>query len=337
MQKIRYEVDPHNRLVVDASGKKSGLTKFRKVLDGQFRIEKDNTLSYHVKTPLTEDRRIPSQIRIRGKWSLTDRHDLCLTLDKSGRETFGDQIVLQGEILDVDEGSLLFAVTTKRDNKSFSTYCLRLEGVWKADDNNRLSFYIKKETGRNDILIFNGAWEIDKKHRIVYYYEKADLIRKKKRVHSLLFKGYWDIKGRTRISYVLSKSTGSVFDLQTSVGIFGEERIVYELCIALTGEEAPVKRVITLTGRWELKKDIGLVFKVEYEKRKVRSIVFGAEAKLTGKDMVAFRLKNDVENKDIGISLELSRKILKGDGEAFLNFLRSSRESSIFAGAAWRW
>ncbi len=337
MQKIRYEVDPHNRLVIDSTGKKSGLPKFRKVLDGQFRIEENNTLSYHVKTPLSEADRIPSQVRLKGEWSLTDDHDLRLTIDKSGRDTFGDQITLQGEILDVNESSVLFAVTTKRDNNRQFTYCLHLEGAWKADENNRLSFYIKKEKGRYDIFHFNGAWEINKNHQIVYCYEKAELIRKKKRFHTLTFKGYWDIKDRSRISYVLSKSNGSVFDFQTSIGIFNKDRIEYELGIGLTGKASPVKQVIAIFGKWELKKDVGLIFKIGYEDKKIKAIVFGADARLTGKDMISFRLKNDIENKDIGVNLELSHEILKGDGEAFLSLLRSNRESSIYAGAAWRW
>ena len=54
MQKVRYEIDPHNRLVIDDSGRKSDLTKFRKVIDGRFKTDKFNNLSYHVKAPLQE-------------------------------------------------------------------------------------------------------------------------------------------------------------------------------------------------------------------------------------------------------------------------------------------
>ena len=60
-------------------------------------------------------------------------------------------------------------------------------------------------------------------------------------------------------------------------------------------------------------------------------------ASLTDNDTVSFKLRDAVEDRDVGITLELSRKILKGDGEAFLRMLASGREASICAGAAWRW
>jgi hypothetical protein len=46
MQKVRYEIDPHNRLVVKEAGKKTKLPRFRQVLDGHFKVAKDNTLIY---------------------------------------------------------------------------------------------------------------------------------------------------------------------------------------------------------------------------------------------------------------------------------------------------
>jgi hypothetical protein len=337
MKKIRYEIDPYNRLVILGDGKLSGLPKFRQVIDGRFKLDENNSLSYRVKAPLPEDENIPHQIKLKGEWSLTDDHELRLTLDGQGRQTFGDRITLQGEILDVNKGSLLFAVTTTTKDNIRSTYVLDLEGTWKADENNRLSFRVKKEEGRYDILSFNGIWEINKNHQIVYQYEKARLIRKKRRSHTLTFKGYWDIKDSLRISYLLGKGTDSSFDFKTSAGIFKEDRIKYELGIGLNDRIGPVRRTITLFGRWNLKKDAGLIFEVDYENKKTKQIIFGADARLTDRDTIAFKLKNEIENKDIGASLELSHKILKGDGEAFLRLLKSNRESAIYAGAARRW
>lgn len=330
MQKIRYELDPYNRIV-------TGLPEFRKVVDGRFNIDEGNILSYHVKAPLSEIENIPNQLRLKGEWSLTDNYDLRLTVDKSARETFGDQITLQGEILDVNENTLLFAVTAKTDGDKRSTYVLNLEGSWKADKFNRLLFHVKKEAGKYDILTFNGAWEIDKNHQIIYRYEKAELIKKKKRLHTLTFKGYWDIKDKFRISYILDKSTGSVFDFQVKASAFRGDYIEYELGIGLADKKALPKKTLTLSGEWKLKKDVGLIFEIVYENKKIRAIVFGADAALTGKGTISFRLKDNIENKDIGIKLELSRNILNGDGEAFLRLLSSRRESAIYAGAAWRW
>ena len=75
----------------------------------------------------------------------------------------------------------------------------------------------------------------------------------------------------------------------------------------------------------------------KYGDRKAHDIIFGAEARLTDKDTILFKLKNDIENRDIGINLELSRKIIKGDGEAFIRALKSKRETAVYAGSAWRW
>src|SRR3989338_11470111 len=99
MQKVRYEIDPHNRLIVNKTGKDRALPEFRKVIDGEFRADKDNNLSYHVKSPFLEGEDIPHQIKIKGNWSLADNHNLRLSLDKSGRKTFGDEITLQREII----------------------------------------------------------------------------------------------------------------------------------------------------------------------------------------------------------------------------------------------
>jgi hypothetical protein len=337
MNKTLYEIDPYNRLVVNSSGKKSGLHKFRKVIDGRFKLDKDNNLSYHIKTPYPEDERVPRQLKIKGEWSLTPGHMLRLTLNTLGRQTFGDQVTLQGEILDVNKNSLLFAVGTTTKDGVRSTYVLNLDGTWKADENNRLSFHVKKESGRSDILTFSGAWQINKDHQIIYQYESARLIRKKRQAHTLTFKGYWVIKDTVRISYLLGAGTDSSFDFETAVGIFTKDYIKYELGIGLSGRPDPIRRAVKLYGIWRLKKNVGLIFEVEYENKKIRHIAFGADVRLTEKDTMLFALKNDIEKKDMGVTLELSRKLLHGDGEAFLRLLKSNRESAVWAGGAWRW
>lgn len=338
MQKVRYEVDPYNRLVVSGAGARNDLPKFRKVLDGRFEIDELNNLSYHIKSPLSESEVIPHQIRLKGAWSLTDERQLCLTLEKSGRQTFGDRITLGGEILDVDKGTLLFAVTTKRgDSIASTTYVLNIAGSWKADENNRLSFHVRKESGAYDILQFNGAWQVNKDHHIVYQYERKRLLRKKLKTHTLVFKGHWDIKDAFRISYLVSGSSDSTFNFTTSAGIFKEDYIKYELGLGAASDPDRRTVVITLFGEWKLRKDAGLVFEVKYGPAGLRAITFGADARLTDNDTVTFSLRDGAENKDMGIMLELSHKILEGDGEVFTRLLKSRQESALYAGAAWRW
>ncbi|MCG2712548.1 MAG: hypothetical protein L6416_09535 [Candidatus Omnitrophica bacterium] len=62
--KITYEVDPYNRLIINKSGKKSQLSRFRQVLDGRFKIDKDNTVSYHIKAPMPKSAKIPYQVKL---------------------------------------------------------------------------------------------------------------------------------------------------------------------------------------------------------------------------------------------------------------------------------
>jgi hypothetical protein len=337
MQKIRYEIDPHNRLVACDTGGKTGLPRFRQVLDGEFRTDEYNNLSYHMKSPLSKGEDMPHQIKLKGEWSLTEDHRLRLTFDKLGRETFGDQMTLEGKILDVGRNSLLFAVTTTAKEDTASTYVLNLSGSWKADENNRLSFHARREKGRHDILTLSGAWEINKNHEIIYRYEKARLLRKKREVRTLTFKGHWDIKEALRVSYLVGGGTDSLFDFAVAAGIFKEDHIRFEVGIALAGRRKPVKRTVTLFGRWNLKKGAGLFFEVEYGEEGTKAIAFGAEARLTDKETVIFRLKNQTGKRDIGVEVELSRRMLKGGGEAFLRALKSRDESALYAGAAWRW
>ncbi len=336
MQKLRYEIDPHNRLIVSETGRKAPLSRFRKVLDGRFKVDKNNILSYHIKTPVPRDVNIPHQVKLKGKWLLTGNHDLRLTLDKWGRQTFGDRLTLQGDIIDVNKNSILFAVTTWTKEGIQSTYALKFQGSWQADKNNRLTFRARKEEGKHDILTLNGIWKINKNHQIIYQYEKAQLIRKLRKIHTLTFKGHWDIKDKTRISYIIDRNTNSVFNFRTGLGLFKDDYIKYEVGIGLSQRPKPVKQRITLFGKWKIKKNAGLIFEVGYENKKLHAIIFGAEARLTDKDTVLFKLRNDL-NKDISANLKLSHKVLKGDGEAFIRGLKSKRESAIFTGAARRW
>jgi len=332
--KITYEIDPYNRLIINKAGKKSELARFRQVLDGRFKVDKNNTLTYHIKASTPQGTELPHQVKLEGKWVLDKDHNLCISLNKLGRETLGDKLTLKGEIIDTSKNSLAFSLTTRTKENMQSIYILQLKGAWQADKNNRLTFRIQKEEGSCDFLTFKGTWEIIKKHKIIYKYEKAQLIRKRKKIHTLIFQGYWNIKEKARISYVLDARTDSVFDFKTSLGIFKDKYIKYEIGIGVG--KAQFKRTLTLFGKWKIKKNVGLVFEVEYENGNVQAITFGAEAKLTAKDSISFKLKNE-KDKNISAQLQLSRKILKGDGLSFLRFLKSKDKIAVYVGAGLSW
>ncbi|MFA6320535.1 MAG: hypothetical protein WCY36_01620 [Candidatus Omnitrophota bacterium] len=336
MQKTYYETDPFNRLVINNSGTKSGLQKFRKILDGRFCIDGNNNLSYRIKSPLDGSENIPHQFRLDGSWSLGDNHELKFTLDKEGRRTFGDQLTIQGRILDVGKSSLLFSVTTRSGVKQ-STYVLDLQGSWNADEKNRLSFRVKRESGRSDTLTLDGTWSINKYHQIAYQYKKASSSGKKKEIHTLIFSGYWDIKEKARISYLFSGDSDSGFDFKTSAGVLSGNCIKYEAGIGLASGTSVKKQTIALYGKWKLKRNAGLLFEIKYEGRKCRAILFGADVALKDGGMVSFKLKSGTSNEYLGMEFEMSDKILDGTGEIFLRALALKHELAFYAGAAWRW
>jgi len=334
LPKLRYEVDPHNKLVAS-----DHLTRFRRVFDGRFKLGPGNSLIYHIKGPmygLEAERKAPHQVKLRGKWSLNKNHDLVLTLDKWRRQRVGDQLTLQGQIVAASANSISFSVTTRSRENIATRSILKLEGKWQADERNRLTFRVKKGEGKHDTLTFDGIWEVDKKHKIIYRYKKAQLLRKTVLEKTLIFEGSWDITKRNRLSYKLTLDGKSAFEFKTGLGFLVKDYIKYEFGIGVSDKEQPVKRTVTLYGKWKIKKNVGLLFEIEYEKGKAKAIVFGADAKLTKKNELKFKLKNELR-KDLNLELKLSRKLLRGDGETFLKLLKSKKEASIYAGSAWRW
>lgn len=332
-----YEIDPYNRLVVNDTGRKSLLPKFRTVLDGQFKISPNNDLYYHVKAPSSNTQDTPNQIKLKGEWSLTKDHDLRFTFDKSSRAPASSELTIQGQILDVKDNSLLFAVTTLSNTRTRTTYVLTLQGSWRADKNNRLTFQLRREHGKYDILTFSCAWEIGSNNQLIYKYEKAELLRKNRTTHTLIFKGRWDIKENLRISYLLGVDSESAITFNASASVFEKNYIKYQVSIGLSKNRRPTESSITLSGVWKLYRDTGLLFEIKYADGSVSSIVFGAAARLTERDTISFRLRDEIRNRDIGVELELSRKFLKGNGEAFLRFIKNKKEAAILAGAGWRW
>lgn len=336
MIKTRYSVDPHNRLVVEERGKKTKLTGFRKALNGRFKTGKNNVLIYNVKIPADHGIDIPHQFRFKGNWSLVGNNNLKFTLDEfRGRRV--KSLTLKGEIIDVRKDALLVSITTRKDTNAQSTYILKLRGAWQADKHNRLIFAVEKGRGRHDTLALNSIWELDKHHQIIYRYEKARLIRKSRKRRTLTFKGYWDVGDNERLSYVIDRNSDSVFSFKTSYGKFRKNYVKYKLGIGLSRKSRPVKRVITLFGKWRIKRNIGLVFEVKYKGRKRHSLVFGAEATLKDKNTVVFRFKKTVKNKDFGLSLKVSRIIAKKDKEIFVRLLKSGEEKAVFIGGGMKW
>lgn len=334
-EKIKYELDPFNRLIAKKTGNKSEVRAFREVIDGTFKVDKNNTLKYHAKIPGEIGSEFPHQIKLNGQWSLTKDHKLLFTLNKRGRGV-GDQLTFESEILDVKKNSLVFVVTTRSRNNIVKTYILDLRGKWQADKNNCLTFGVKREGGKHDLLTFDGKWEINKNHQLIYKYVTGSLVRKEKQLRTLTFKGHWEINDKTHITYLVENQSDSSFKFRAGIGIFKDKSISYEVGIGRAKGKVPVKQTVILYGNWKIKGRGKLVFEVEYEKGKLYAIAFNAEAKLTDKNSVKFKLKNEL-NQRLGAEIELTRGILKGNGELFIRCLASRKEKAVSLGVGFRW
>ena len=334
-EKIKYELDPFNRLIVERTGDKSEVRTFRKVIEGTFKLDKNSKLKYHVKLPSELGTELPHQIKLNGQWSLTKDHKLRLTLNKRGRGV-NDQLTFKSEILIAKKNSLVFAISTRSKNDITQTYALILKGQWQADKNNRLTFGVKREGRRYDLLTFDGKWEINKNHQLIYKYVTGKLIRKKKQLRTITFRGHWEISDKTHITYLIDHKSDSSLKFKTGLGIFKDKYISYEVGIGLSEAKNPVKQRVSLYGNWKIKGRGKLIFEVEYEKGKLYAIAFNAQAKLTDKNSVKFKLKNKL-NQNLSGEIELTRSMLKGNGEVFIRLLESHKEKTVLIGAGFKW
>jgi hypothetical protein len=329
-EKIRYEIDPHNRLVYEKTGKESEVPRFRTVLDGKFEIDKNNSVTYHVKK--SQVRETPQQVKLKGRWALDKDHNLTLTLNKWGNQIAGNKLTVASELIDAKDNMISFAVTTKDSENNTHIYIVKLGGRWQADKYNRLSFDVEKERGITDRITMQGAWEVNKQNEVIYTYEKSTRGKKEKITKTVTLKGYWEIAGKHRIIYVLNKEIESEFDFKVSVGKPAGRGLEYELGVGA----APSKKIIMLFGSWKVNKNLGLLFEMPYEEGKIRGVTLGGWGRLDKNHTLEVRLQNKI-GEDLGIDVKLSRRILEGQGEAFIRALRSREEVSIVAGVGFRW
>ncbi len=257
--------------------------------------------------------------------ALDEDHNLTLTLNKWGNQIFGNRLTIESELLDAKDNMLSFALTTKDSGNNTRIYIVKLGGRWQADEYNRFTFNVAKESGITDKITFKGAWEVNKQNEIIYTYEKST----KK---TITLKGYWEIAGKHRLIYVLNKEIKSEFDFKVSVGKPAARGLEYEIGVGA----APAKKKITLFGSWKVNKNSGVLFEMPWEDGKVRSIILGGWLKLGKNNRLELKLQNK-RGEDLGIDVKLSRNILKNQGEAFIRALKSQKEVSIAAGMGFRW
>jgi len=329
-EKLKYEIDPFNRLIAIKSGRDSGVPQFRDVLDGVFRIDDKNRLTYHVKKP--KGSLTPQQLKLTGDWSIDKEHNLVLTLNKENHQLAGDKLTLRAELIGAQSDKIEFSVVTKDSNGGMHFYMLQLAGRWQADEYNCLNFQVAKKTLPPNILILSGGWEINKQNQVIYTYTKEILKTKKKITNTLTFKGFWQISGKYRLLYVLNQELNSAFDFKVSLGKPAARGLEYELGIGASPED----KKITLLGSWKIDKKIGLFFEMPSEEGRLQRITFGAICKLNQGSELELKLKSNL-NEDLGINLRFTKNILKDQGQAFVEALKDGREISLRAGLGFRW
>ena len=95
-------------------------------------------------------------------------------------------------------------------------------------------------------------------------------------------------------------------------------------------------RTVTLFGRWLVSRDLGLSFETESADGIRRSILFGGDFRLNGRDQISVNLKHR-GGTPLGVELVLTRELFDGDGNVFLRLKKSLEEARLEAGAAVRW
>lgn len=335
MAKIRYEVDPHNRLIVSDLGRKSLVSRYRTVLDGRFKIGKNNSLIYHAK--ISSPAKGLQQIKLKGKWSLNKKHDLEFSLNRWGQQIAGNKLTLKGKFINLKAREIAFAVMTKEKDGKRSIYTLRLSGRWKVDKNNRLSFDVAQDR-KVDALQFQGSWKL-KNNTIIYSYRKQGKGTGPGSTQSLAILGYWDIKEKYRLRYILKKKTSVYFDFRTSLGVpvkrGNRSGIKFELGAGGAYGKKPQRQTIIIFGKWKIDKQRRILFEVRYNKNESKRIEFAGRVKFNKDYTLEMDLKN-LENRKLGIKVKLSRRILDA-GEAFLSLSNFKAEKRIDIGLGFRW
>ncbi|MFH1690986.1 MAG: hypothetical protein ABIC68_00230 [Candidatus Omnitrophota bacterium] len=324
---ITYEIDPHNKLTSSESNAKTGVTKFRTVYDGTFKISPDNKLIYHIKE--SGNKKNPQQIKFSGVWSLDKNHNLTLTLDKWNQNCFNNKLTLKGDIKAVNAHQLVFCLTTKNEKSHSPDYLLKINGKWQADKHNQLSFKIEKSNALQKNITLCGAWDINKLHQISYAYVKKNSITKKTINRTLIFKGRWDINKKNRISYILNKALCSVFDFKITYAKTTPRGLQFSINFG-----PHIKRTIVLSGKWNICKNMGIILEISPGKK--NTIALGSSYKLNKDSTIDITFKNN-EGEGLGLTTKLSQIQPNRQGEKFLKILLSKKEIALTAGIGFRW
>jgi len=90
-------------------------------------------------------------------------------------------------------------------------------------------------------------------------------------------------------------------------------------------------KVITLYGEWKFKRNLGLIFSMDYGNNKVQEQEFGAEVSF-GRNKLVFSIK-DARGKPLGITLTYSYSLINSlQPQAFIRLKSQRKELGFEAG-----
>ena len=246
--RVFYEVDPFNRLIIRPGTKRSRVKKFRQVVTGRFIADSGNNLLYEVNKSSGID--VPQKIKFSGRYSLDKNHNLILTLDKWNNQCEGNRFTLKTKIIDAKSNEIALSVNSKVNENRSLTYLMKLYGSWQADKNNRLTFGVERDGRQIDNLTLYGGWEINKYNEIIYKHGRNNQV--------ITFRGYWDIAARHRISYILDKKSNSGFNFRSSLGTLApkgkDTYVTFDIGIRISGAKK-LRRKVIFSGRWKIDKN----------------------------------------------------------------------------------
>jgi hypothetical protein len=279
---------------------------------------------------------VPEKTRIDGKWSLTENHDLSLSVSASDTGLSGKTIILRGDILSPSSSGFLFRVRHCDALSGARSRTIELKGVWAADDKNRITFRAAKADGRYDVLTFNGTWDIGPDNELSYKFVKTGLKKGDKKETVIAFRGHWDLY-RSRIVYSIQGGGGSFFSFKAAVQskslMAKKGEIRYQLGAEVSSRKAGgagTSRAVSIFGTWKLSREFKTSFELKSTEKKKRQITFGIERVFAKGHKITVSLKDSAGEK-LGMDVTFTGTFKK-DAEFFLSLGRSAPEISLIGG-----
>ncbi|MDD5020006.1 MAG: hypothetical protein PHS61_06285 [Candidatus Omnitrophica bacterium] len=318
MPKIKYEIDPHNRLIETGGG-------LRRVLDGTFKTDGGHALAYRLKKPAAQGGF--QQVKFSGTWGLDKDNNLVFSLDKWGRQIAGNKLILKTGVLSVSGHEVVFSVESRDADGGTQVSLLKLEGAWQVDRSNRLNFLVQRQGVSPDRLKFQGTWQVNKNHELEYRFSGSARAGNR---HIIGFKGTWAFGEGGKLSYDLEGEPGKSIELRASL----ERAFSNKLVFVLGAGAAPQKNKLVFFGTWRFLKGPSLSFELTRKDGRISRIAFGVRARLSKNSCIEMALTNTAGD-GLGVKVVLSKEM--SGGEAFLRFVREAGGSAVLVGFGKQW